>query len=79
MVGARAFAAICLDGTVAAWGDIDCGGDTSAVQQQLVNVQEIHASERAFVAVLTDGKVVCWGHSEYGGNCAGIQDWLDAL
>ena len=36
---ASAFAAIRADGTVVAWGDARAGGDCSAVQEQLHNVQ----------------------------------------
>ena len=34
-----AFAAILGDGTAVTWGDADFGGDSSAVQHQLKNVQ----------------------------------------
>ena len=40
---ARAFAAILDDGSVVTWGDADSGGDSSAVQHQLSNVQQIQA------------------------------------
>ena len=44
------------------WGHADSGGDSSTVQGQLKNVQQIQASERAFAAVLGDGTVVTWGN-----------------
>ena len=39
------------------WGDAGAGGNCSAVQDQLKNVQQIQASSRAFAAVLADGSV----------------------
>ena len=39
----------------------DDGGDSSAVQDQLRNVQRVHATYLAFAAVLADGSVVTWG------------------
>lgn len=50
------------------------------VKDQLVNVQEISASERAFTAILATGRVVSWGHLEYGAcslrECLSIDTWL---
>ena len=40
----QAFAAILGDGSVVTWGHAGSGGDSSAVQDQLKNVQQIHAS-----------------------------------
>ena len=42
-----AFAAILADGSVVTWGDSDSGGDSSAVQKQLKNVQQIQASAQS--------------------------------
>lgn len=42
----RAFAAIMADGRVVTWGNADSGGDSSAVQDQLVSVTAIKASHR---------------------------------
>ena len=55
---AAAFAAILGDASIATWGDAGCGGDSSAVQDRLKNVQQIQATERAFAAILVDGSVV---------------------
>ena len=41
-----AFAAILADGSVVTWGHADCGGDSSAVQDQLRGVQQIQATSR---------------------------------
>ena len=41
---------------VVTWGDAD-GGDSSAVQDRLVNVQQIQATYRAFAAIL--GRRIC--------------------
>ena len=43
------------------WGDAEFGGDSSTVQTQLKNVQQIQASSGAFAAILEDGIVVTWG------------------
>ena len=60
-----AFAAILGDGSVVSWGDAACGGDSSAVQEQLQNVQQIRASAgmsaSAFAAILDDGSVATMG------------------
>ena len=42
-----AFAAILEDGSVVTWGDADCGGDSSAVRDQLKGVQ-LQSSRGAF-------------------------------
>ena len=47
-----AFAAILGDGSVVAWGDAEAGGDSSAVRDQLQNVQQIQAARFAFAAIL---------------------------
>ena len=40
------------------------GGDSSTVQTQLKNVQQIQASYAAFAAILDDGSVVTWGDAD---------------
>jgi alpha-tubulin suppressor-like RCC1 family protein len=74
-----AFAAILADGSVVTWGNPDNGGDCSAVQDQLRNVQQIQATDFAFVAILADGSVVAWGKPESGGDCSTVQDELQYL
>ena len=66
-----AFAAILGDGSVVTWGDAQCGGDSSAVQDQLKNEQQIQATDHAFAAILGDGSVVTWRND----SCA-VQDQL---
>ena len=58
----KSLAAILGDGSVVTWGRAACGGDSSSVQDQLKNVQQIQASWYAFAAILGDGSVVTWGH-----------------
>ena len=58
------------------WGSADHGGDSSAVQDQLQNVQQIQASHDAFAAILADGSVVTWGDVDSGGDCSAVQDQL---
>ena len=54
-----AFVLWCLGGHgVVAWGSADCGGDSSEIQDQLMNVQQIQATDEAFAAILEDGSVV---------------------
>ena len=45
-----AFAAILGDGFVVTWDHAGRGGDSSAVQDQLQNVQHVQATEQAFAA-----------------------------
>ena len=56
--GDTAFTAILGDGSVVTWGYDEYGGDSSAVQHQLKNVQQVQASCKAFAAILCDGSVV---------------------
>ena len=49
------------------WGAAKCGGDSSAVQHQLKDVQQVQATVDAFAAILGDGSVVTWGDARYGG------------
>ena len=57
------------------WGHADLGGDSSAVQGQLQNVQQIQASPSgAFAAVCSAGFVVVWGNAVYGGDSSAVQD-----
>ena len=44
--------------------DANCGGDSSAVRDQLKGVQHIQATNGAFAAILEDGSVVTWGDAE---------------
>ena len=73
---AGAFAAILEDGCVVTWGPADFGGDSSAVQDQLRGVQQIHATHRAFAAILEDGSVVTWGDAFFGGDSSAVQHEL---
>ena len=76
----RAFALWCHgDGTIVNWGDEDCGGDSSAVQDQLKGVQQITATHTAFAASLADGSVVTWGGEHYGGDSSAVRDQLKAV
>ena len=58
------------------WGDADCGGDSSAVQNQLKGVRQIQATGGAFAAILEDGSVVTWGNAQYGGDSSAVQAQL---
>ena len=72
-----AFALWCSGGdSIVTWGKADHGGDSSAVQSQLNNVQQVVATHSAFAAILDSGAVVAWGASECGGNSSIVQDRL---
>ena len=60
------FAAILESGAVVTWGRRECGGDSSQVQEQLMNVPHIQATEASFAALLESGAVVTWGVLETG-------------
>ena len=64
------------DGSVVTWRSEKFGGDSSAVQDQLKNVQQIQASGGAFAAILGDGSVVTWGNAESGGDSSAVQEQL---
>ena len=74
--GRQAFAAILGDGSVVTWGHKESGGDSSAVRDQLKNVQQIQAKKDAFAAILGDGSVVTWGKAEAGGDSSAVRDQL---
>ena len=55
-----AFAAVTCDGHVVTWGGrhgFGRGGNSLAVQRQLVDVQRLSATDGAFAALLGDGRV----------------------
>ena len=58
------------------WDDPDSGGDSSRVQDQLHNVQQICGTYRSFAAILANGTVVTWGYPDYGGESSIVQDQL---
>ena len=66
---AGAFAAILAHGSVVTWGTQDYGGDSSSVQDQLKNVQQICGT----AALLLHGSVVTWGKQDYGGDSSSVQ------
>ena len=56
------------------WGDPLSGGDSSEVQAQLRNVQQIQATCRAFAAIVADGSIVTWGNASSGADCSKVLD-----
>ena len=54
-------------------------GDSSAVQKQLKNVQQLQATNGAFAAILESGSVVTWGHARFGGNSSAVQHELKTV
>ena len=71
-----AFAATLGEGSVVTWCNAASGGDSSEVQDQLKNVQQIQASRVAFAAIRGDGSVVTWGDAARGGDSSKVQDQL---
>ena len=59
------------------WGSVFGGGNSSAVRDQLENVQQIQATRFAFAAILGDGSVVSWGRAGFGGDNSAVRDQLD--
>eukprot|EP00435_Cladocopium_sp_Y103_P005670 s596_g1.t2 len=73
----QAFALSCVGGDrIVTWGHPDRGGDSSSVQVQLRNVQQICGNRWAFATILADGTVVTWGVEDLGGDSSGVQDQL---
>ena len=64
---------------VVSWGAPEWGGDCTAVQEQLKNVQQLQATVMALAAILSDGSVIAWGEPERGGDCSAVQDQLQYL
>ena len=61
-------------------GHADFGGDSSAVRDQLKNVQQIQATPFAFAAILADGSVLTWGDAASGGDSGGaVRDQLKTV
>jgi hypothetical protein len=57
--GFQAFALWCCGGSrILTWGHPGFGGDSSAVQDQLRNVQQVQGTSGAFAAILADGSMV---------------------
>ncbi|CAE7772121.1 USP [Symbiodinium sp. CCMP2592] len=71
-----AFAFLRRDGSVVAWGDDTCGGNSAAVQPHLKEVVSIQASYAAFAAIRRDGSVVTWGDPRNGGESSLVQEQL---
>jgi len=75
----HAICAIQKDGSVIAWGDEDSGGDSSDVQDELVNVWDVKMTARACAALRRDGTVVSWGCEDLGGDSDAVQEDLQNI
>eukprot|EP00928_Gymnodinium_smaydae_P095251 TRINITY_DN8168_c0_g1_i10.p2 TRINITY_DN8168_c0_g1~~TRINITY_DN8168_c0_g1_i10.p2 ORF type:complete len:205 (+),score=32.91 TRINITY_DN8168_c0_g1_i10:27-617(+) len=71
-----AFVAMKADGSVVTWGDAENGGDSSAVQGQLADVQQVCSTICAVAAVKADGSVVTWGEARSGGDSFAVREQL---
>ncbi|RTR26069.1 hypothetical protein EKG39_22380 [Shewanella atlantica] len=65
-----------VETSVVMWGESINGGNSSAVQAPLTNVQTIDSTGSAFAAVKADGTVVKWGNSDYGADSSVVQSQL---
>ncbi|CAK9058436.1 unnamed protein product [Durusdinium trenchii] len=72
---AHAFACICMDGSVLAWG-AQAAGDCSHVRDQLKEVTSLSAIAGAFAALLENGEVVTWGDHIFGGDTSSLRSTL---
>ena len=73
----EAIALWCCGGNrVLTWGNQNFGGDSSRVKEQLMGVQQVHATYYAFAAILADGSVVTCGSRDFGGDSSGVKDQL---
>eukprot|EP00435_Cladocopium_sp_Y103_P063391 s3_g25.t1 len=61
---------------VVTWGNPPYGGDSSRVQHQLKNVQQICGTRQSFASILADGSVVTWGSQAHGGDSSTVQHEL---
>ena len=57
-----AFAALKSDGTVVTWGDPDSGGNSSAVQNELYDIEEIIPTSYSFSAIRKDHSLITWAY-----------------
>ena len=64
------------DGSVMTWADAVTGGDSTAVKDQLQDVQEIQSTGGAFAAILGDGSLVTWGVADEGGDGSRMSDGM---
>eukprot|EP00435_Cladocopium_sp_Y103_P032372 s760_g8.t1 len=74
----EAFALWCCGGDkIVTWGNEWSGGDSSEIQDQLIDVQQVQSTGNAFAALLADGSVVTWGGPDDGGDSSEVQDQLE--
>jgi len=77
--GQLAYAAFREDGAVITWGEINSGGNSSSVADELRSgITQIFSNSRAFVAVREDGDAFTWGSSSYGGYSQAVVNELNA-
>ncbi|MCL1037403.1 Ig-like domain-containing protein [Shewanella submarina] len=74
-----AMTALRTDGFARAWGLTDYGGDSSAVQSELINVGAVTTSHKAFAALKSDDSLVVWGNADYGGDASSVQAQLNSV
>jgi alpha-tubulin suppressor-like RCC1 family protein len=72
VAGGLAYAAVREDGSVATWGSLENGGDSSQVTAQLSQgVQSVTSTQRSFAAIKHDGSVVTWGTGDLAASSGG--------
>ena len=77
----EAFAFFCPGGDwVVTWGDPLSGGDSSEVQDQLKDVQQVQAQLAGHLLLSWQmGSVVTWGDADDGGDSSEVQDRLKGV
>jgi alpha-tubulin suppressor-like RCC1 family protein len=73
---AHAFAAVTMNGDIVAWGSPEHGGDASAVQDDLHDVEEIAGSSSAFVAITKQGMFLTWGNAAAAAQGKQVQNFF---
>eukprot|EP00665_Eupelagonemidae_sp_cell47_P004787 gene4788-biopygen9607 len=79
-MGGRTIVVVFANGSVAAWGDPQYGGDTSTVAALLRGgVVGVASSFSAFAALLRSGDVVTWGAAARGGDASTVSHMLHGV
>ena len=78
-----AFTAVKGDGRIICWGDAECGGDCSAIHEDLTEMDAapiltIYSSPYAFAAQRADGSLLTWGDPDSGGDSTRVCEALQS-
>ena len=78
-----AFTAVKGDGRIICWSDAECGGDCSAIHEDLTEMDAapiltIYSSPYAFAAQRADGSLLTWGDPDSGGDSTRVCEALQS-